>query len=140
PLVRGAAAEARLADLGRELRHASRDPASREPVGRRAGAHPRSGREQPRRVTVERVTEADDELLAAVARLLPQLSPDREPPGLPELSELVAAPGTHLFVARDGPAILGMLTLLLYRVPTGIRGWIHDVVVDESARGRGVGE
>ena len=36
--------------------------------------------------------------------------------------------------------VLGMLTLIVYRVPTGIRAWIHDVVVDETARGRGVGE
>ena len=88
---------------------------------------------------VERVTHADDALVAALARLVPQLSPQRTPPGLTELEELVAS-GTSLFVARDGDAVLGMLTLVLYRVPTGLRGWIHDVVVDEDARGRGAGE
>jgi ribosomal protein S18 acetylase RimI-like enzyme len=49
-------------------------------------------------------------------------------------------PGTHLLVARDGGEIVGTLTLLVYRVPAGTRGWIHDVVVDEAARGRGIGE
>jgi ribosomal protein S18 acetylase RimI-like enzyme len=71
---------------------------------------------------------------------VPQLSPRRRPAGLTELVELVAAPGTNLIVARDGTAVLGILTLIVYRVPTGIRAWIHDVVVDEAARGRGVGD
>lgn len=88
---------------------------------------------------IERVTEPDERLVDAVARLLPQLSPKRTPPGLLELAEMAAAPGTMLLVAFEGDEVLGMLTLVLYRVPTGIRGWIHDVVVDEAARGRGVG-
>jgi ribosomal protein S18 acetylase RimI-like enzyme len=89
---------------------------------------------------VERVTEADEALATAVARLVPQLSTRREPAGIVELVELVATPGTSLIVARDGPDVIGMLTLIVYRVPTGLRAWIHDVVVDETARGRGVGE
>jgi ribosomal protein S18 acetylase RimI-like enzyme len=89
---------------------------------------------------VERITEVSEALAEAVARLVPQLSPTRTPAGLAELVELTATPGTNLIVARDDHAVLGMLTLIVYRVPTGIRAWIHDVVVDESARGRGVGE
>jgi ribosomal protein S18 acetylase RimI-like enzyme len=92
-------------------------------------------------VRVERASEASGELVEAMERLLPQLSSHRRPPSLVELVELTAAPGTTLFVARDGGGtIVGMLTLVLYRVPTGVRGWIHDVVVDESARGQGAGE
>ena len=91
---------------------------------------------------IERVTEADDELVAGVAALLPQLAPHRTPPDLAALRELLAAPLTYLLVARsdDRGDMLGMLTLLLYRIPTGFRGWIHDVVVDDEARGRGIGE
>jgi ribosomal protein S18 acetylase RimI-like enzyme len=90
---------------------------------------------------IERVSAASEELAEAMERLLPQLSSRRSPPNMIELAELVAAQGTSLFVARDeGGAVVGMLTLVLYRVPTGMRGWIHDVVVDESARGQGVGE
>lgn len=88
---------------------------------------------------IERVTEPDERLVDAVARLIPQLSPKRTAPGLLELAEMAAAPGTMLLVAFEGDEALGMLTLVLYRVPTGIRGWIHDVVVDGAARGRGVG-
>jgi len=89
---------------------------------------------------IERVTEPDDAAVEAVGLLLRQLSPRRKPPSLVELTELAASPGTTLLVAREGDAYLGMLTLILYRVPTGLRGFIHDVVVDESARGRGIGE
>jgi ribosomal protein S18 acetylase RimI-like enzyme len=91
---------------------------------------------------IERITEADDALVASVAALLPQLAPHRTPPDLVTLRELLAAPLTYLLVARpdDGGDVLGMLTLLLYRIPTGFRGWIHDVVVDGDARGRGIGE
>jgi ribosomal protein S18 acetylase RimI-like enzyme len=90
-------------------------------------------------VTVERVTEATDELVVAFARLLPQLTPGRSGPTLGELDAIASAPGTNLLVARDAEAVVGTLTLLLYRIPSGSRGWIHDVVVDESARGRGAG-
>jgi ribosomal protein S18 acetylase RimI-like enzyme len=91
-------------------------------------------------VEVARVTEPSNELVAALERLVPQLSPRRTAPTVAQLTELVGAPGTSLLVAAEERAIVGMLTLVLYRVPTGLRGWIHDVVVDEAARGRGVGE
>jgi ribosomal protein S18 acetylase RimI-like enzyme len=89
---------------------------------------------------VERVTHADEGLVAGVAALLPQLSQRRTPPDLAALEEIASAQGTSLLVAREGDTVLGMLTLVVYSVPTGTRGWIHDVVVDEFARGRGVGE
>jgi GNAT superfamily N-acetyltransferase len=90
-------------------------------------------------MNVERVTEATDELVDAFQRLLPQLSPGRAGPTLAELAAAVSAPGTSVLVARVDDRIVGTLTLILYRIPTGLRGWIHDVGVDESARGRGVG-
>jgi ribosomal protein S18 acetylase RimI-like enzyme len=89
---------------------------------------------------VERVTQVDEPLAAGIAALVPQLSARCAPPDLAALQEVAAAAGTTLLVAREGEDVLGMLTLVLYRVPTGFHGWIHDVVVDESARGRGVGE
>ncbi|HZP72175.1 MAG TPA: GNAT family N-acetyltransferase [Gaiellaceae bacterium] len=87
---------------------------------------------------VERVTAVGDELVAAIARLVPQLSASRTPPSLAELQAIAAEENTHLLVARADNEVLGMLTLVMYRVPTGLRGWIHDVVVDENARGQGV--
>ncbi|MDP9019969.1 MAG: GNAT family N-acetyltransferase [Actinomycetota bacterium] len=76
-----------------------------------------------------------------MGRLVPQLSRSAPPPSPAELAEIVASPATVLLVARDGAsAIVGSLTLVLFRIPTGLRAWIEDVVVDESARGAGVGE
>jgi ribosomal protein S18 acetylase RimI-like enzyme len=90
---------------------------------------------------IERVTEADEQLADAFARLLPQLSPGSRAPALAELMEVVADRDTTQLVARDDDgAILGVLTLHLYRVPAGLNARIDDVVVDDAARGRGVGE
>ena len=92
-------------------------------------------------VTVEEAQDVSPELIDAFARLVPQLSRSNPPPTEAELDEIVASAASRLLVARDeSGAILGSLTLVLFRIPTGVRAWIEDVVVDESARGRGVGE
>jgi ribosomal protein S18 acetylase RimI-like enzyme len=91
--------------------------------------------------TIEIATAVTPELVDAFARLLPQLSSAARPPGTAELQAIVASPATTLFVARDsGGAIVGSLTLAVFRIPTGVRAWIEDVVVDGTARGQGVGE
>ena len=82
----------------------------------------------------------DDELVAAFGRLIPQLSSSSPPPTAAQLAELVDGPDTVVFLARVGGEIMGSLTLAFYRIPTGLKSWIEDVVVDEAARGRGVGE
>ncbi len=81
----------------------------------------------------------DDELVEAFARLVPQLSSSSPPPTRGQLVELVDGPDTVLFVARVDGRIMGSLTLAFYRIPTGLKAWIEDVVVDDAARGRGVG-
>ena len=92
-------------------------------------------------VNVEEVAAVTDELVAAFARLIPQLSRSAPAPTPAQLSAIVASPATALLVARgDEGTIVGSLTLALFRIPTGVRAWIEDVVVDESARGSGVGE
>lgn len=87
------------------------------------------------------VIEVDDALVVAFARLTPQLSSSSPPPGRDELAEIVANPATVLFIARDMESgeIVGTLTLALFRIPTGLRAWIEDVVVDQQTRGQGVG-
>lgn len=80
-------------------------------------------------------------LVDTFARLIPQLSTSSPPPGHPELVEMVRSRASVLLVAKDpSGTVIGSLTLALFRVPTGLRAWIEDVVVDESARGAGVGE
>lgn len=91
-------------------------------------------------VVITPVTIVDAELVDAFARLVPQLSSSSAPPTADHLASLVADPDTVLYVARLGDLIVGSLTLAFYRIPTGIKAWIEDVVVDSVARGRGVGE
>jgi ribosomal protein S18 acetylase RimI-like enzyme len=92
-------------------------------------------------VTVEEARAVDDDLVDAVARLVPQLSRSNPPPSRAELEEIVGSEASHVLVARDDSGgIVGSLTLVLFRIPTAMRAWIEDVVVDENARGQGVGE
>ncbi len=87
------------------------------------------------------VSRVDDELVDALTRLMPQLSSSSPPPTRAEIVEIVASPATVLFAARgDDGRILGSLTLAVFRIPTGVRAWIEDVVVDSEARGQGLGE
>jgi ribosomal protein S18 acetylase RimI-like enzyme len=83
--------------------------------------------------------QASPELLDALRRLLPQLSPERQLPTTAQLKELLAAPGSVLLIARSEGRIIGTATLVTFRTTTGLRARIEDVVVDESARGHGAG-
>jgi ribosomal protein S18 acetylase RimI-like enzyme len=89
---------------------------------------------------IDLVTKADDELFEAFQRLVPQLTKNNPPPSLEDLAALVDDSSSTLIIAREAGKIVGALTLAIYRVPTGIRSIIEDVVVDHSARGRGIGQ
>lgn len=91
-------------------------------------------------VVVERATEVTPELISAFELLIPQLSSSNPPPSSGELQEIVSSDSSVLFVARVDGQIVGSLTLATFRIPTGLRAWIEDVVVDSSARGHGAGE
>ena len=86
------------------------------------------------------VSEVTDELVEAFARLIPQLSKSNPPPTREELQFMADSPASVLLVAEEDGYIYGSLTLVLFRIPTGLRAWIEDVVVDSEARGKGVGQ
>ena len=92
---------------------------------------------------IEKVSEVTEELLDALQHLIPQLSAHKTAPTSDELTALVNSESSTLLIARvpdEKSAIVGMLTLAIYRVPTGIRSIVEDVVVDESMRRRGIAE
>ncbi len=91
-------------------------------------------------VQVEVLEKVTGEVVEAFGRLLPQLSRSAPPLGQAELDTIVQCPANTLLVARSAGAITGTLTLVMFPLPTGVRAWIEDVVVDESARGQGTGE
>jgi ribosomal protein S18 acetylase RimI-like enzyme len=88
-------------------------------------------------IEIRIATAVDDELCSSVARLIPQLSRSSPAPGAEVLGRIVSDAATTLFVAHSEGAIVGMLTLASFQIPTGVRSWIEDVVVDEAARGQG---
>ena len=90
--------------------------------------------------TIEIAAESTDELVHAMAVLIPQLSKSNPPPSATDLAAIIQSEASVLFIARVDGKIAGALTLATFRIPTGVRAWIEDVVVDSEARGHGVGE
>lgn len=91
-------------------------------------------------VQITEVTQVTDEIVAVFERLIPQLSTSNPPPSRDELEDLVSSGASHLLIAEEDGVVFGSLTLVLFRIPTGVRAWIEDVVVDDAARGKGVGQ
>ena len=81
--------------------------------------------------------------LEAFVRLMPQLT-DQCPPPTPEaLNKMIESADTHIFLARYPDLhgqIVGTATLATFQSPTGVHGWIEDVVVDQGFRHKGIGK
>lgn len=90
-------------------------------------------------VSVEPATQATPEVHAALARLLPQLNPQLPVPTMERLQEIMADPAVTLLLARNGQQIVGTATVIVYTTPFWIKARLDEVVVDEGARGKGVG-
>ena len=98
-------------------------------------------------MTVELITAATPEIHEAMGRLIPQLSRSAAPMSEADVQRFLSQSGVHFFVFRSETAdaegnhpILGMLSLATFEIPTGVRAWVEDVVVDEAARGQGAGQ
>jgi GNAT superfamily N-acetyltransferase len=92
---------------------------------------------------IGKVSEPTEELFKALQHLIPQIGIHKIPPTREELTTLLKTQGATLLIAREpdeNGAIIGVLSLTIYRVPTGLRSIVEDVVVDERMRRRGVGE
>jgi ribosomal protein S18 acetylase RimI-like enzyme len=90
-------------------------------------------------VRVDEIRELTDDVVDAFGRLLPQLSGSARPLDRAAVACIVDCPTNTVFVARRDGEIIGMLTLVVFPLPSGVRARIEDVVVDEKARGQGVG-
>ena len=92
-------------------------------------------------MTVEQLLAYSDAFMTALKFLMPQLTRFSPIPQEEEIIALLENPDTSIWIAKDDDErIVGMLTLVIYRTPTGIHAWIEDVVVDESYRGKGFGK
>lgn len=90
-------------------------------------------------IQVTEIVETSPEIMDAVAMLLPQLT-SASPPTCDQLCEIVSCTTSHLLAAKMDDLIVGLLTLILYRTPSGLRAVIEDVVVDEKFRRKGVAD
>lgn len=91
-------------------------------------------------VQIEVLSEITDEVAEAFGRLLPQLSTSAAAIDRAALQTVVTAASSTVLVARWDGRIAGSLTLVMFPIPTGLQAIIEDVVVDEAARGLGIGE
>jgi ribosomal protein S18 acetylase RimI-like enzyme len=90
-------------------------------------------------VEIDILHNVTDEITTALNILLPQLSKSAPPLDTSTLSTVISQPGNSLLIARTEGKIVGMLTLVMFPIPTGLRAWIEDVVVDHSVQGKGIG-
>ncbi len=89
---------------------------------------------------IYKLTLVTDVIVEAFANLIPQLAPGGNLPTKQDLEAIVQSDHTLLFIAEEDAKILGTLTLVLNKIPTGDKVWIEDVVVDQAARGKGLGK
>jgi len=90
-------------------------------------------------VEIEVVQKVTDEIVEAFGRLLPQLSTSARPLDVSALTKIATAEASNVLIARVGGEIVGTLTVVIFPIPTGVRAWIEDVVVDQEARGKEFG-
>ena len=90
-------------------------------------------------VNVEALSEATDEVVEALARLVPQLSSSAAPVTTEVVRTVLTSPANTVLIARSDDRVVGALMLVVFPLLTGVRAWIEDVVVDEDTRGLGVG-
>ena len=94
-------------------------------------------------ISIKEVKEASKEIYNAMIELLSQLTSSELVFSQKDLERIVASQNSILFAAMDKEfenRIVGILTLVLVDIPTGMLAKIEDVVVDKTARGRGIGE
>ena len=91
-------------------------------------------------IRIRKDSEQTDKDLREINNLIPQLSQSAKLLTKAEFTSLLNAESTHLYFAEDKEQVLGMLSLVTFPIPTGLRGWVEDVVVDTKARGKGVGK
>ena len=88
---------------------------------------------------IDRVTQIDESVVVAFEKLIPELTDDvKRVPTRKDLEKVIESDNNHLLIATEEFDVIGTLTLAFYHVPSGIKAWIEDVIVDDQARGKGV--
>ena len=88
---------------------------------------------------VERLEAVSDGDAAAISGLVAQMSSSGAAVPIERISRVATAPGSCILVARTADAVVGTATLLSIDTLVGQFGFVEEVVVDASMRGRGIG-
>ncbi len=104
----------------------------------RDNAVPRNDEKRDKNMKIERITQVNESTVEVFKRLMPQLTGKDEHPSLEELQRVIQSDERFLFFATENGEVIGTLTLVFYPLPSGLKAWIEDVIVDEQARGKGV--
>lgn len=90
---------------------------------------------------ITEVTEFSAELADTLRYLVQQLDTHFQPLTDEDVLFMISSANTHLFVASlpDTKQIVGMVTLIVYRIPYKMKAQLEDIVVDASFRGQGIG-
>ena len=91
-------------------------------------------------IKIREIIEFKDQDLDQLNKLIPMLSRSASLLTPDKYLEIIQCPSTHLYVAEESAEIIGMLSLVVFPIPTGVRAWVEDVVVSEKARGKGLGK
>lgn len=91
-------------------------------------------------IYIEKVKNYSIELTEAINKLLRQLDESASFLTKEDVKSMIASPVNSLFVARrkNNKEIVGMLTLIVYRIPVGKKGWLEDLVIDKVYRNKGI--
>lgn len=87
---------------------------------------------------IKQLTQIDKNTVEVFKRLIPQLVGRDDYPSFESLNDIINSKNVKLLVAIDNDKIIGSLSIAIYLIPTGKKAIIEDVIVDESARGKGV--
>ena len=91
-------------------------------------------------MVIKGITEYDPKILNVLLKLLPELSSNAATPAEEYARRIVESDAARLLVAKETGYVVGILTIVIFLIPSGVRTWIEDVVVDETGRGKGVVE
>ncbi|MDL2238752.1 GNAT family N-acetyltransferase [Bacteroidales bacterium OttesenSCG-928-K03] len=88
---------------------------------------------------IKQLTTLSGEILNKINNLLPILSDNVRTLKHEELEEMINDKNTVIFIAEEDEDIVGMLVFIIYKLPSGVKAWIEDVIVKEEQQGRGIG-
>jgi ribosomal protein S18 acetylase RimI-like enzyme len=90
-------------------------------------------------MTIEILKEASPEILEDINALLRELRSERADGSLDELERIVADPDIAVFISRDQEHVVGIAFLFMMQKIGKRNGYVEDVVVSSTQRGKGLG-